>query len=91
MVQEQERGDAKVLIVEDNIYTNMALVALVSSFVNSYDSAYDGDEALRCVKEKFEKYGTTYQLIIMDYRMPYCNGLQASKNIREFLADKLPQ
>ena len=72
---QQEKGDTKVLIVEDNIYTNMALVALVANFVNSYDSAYDGEEALRCVTEKFERYGTTYQLIIMDYRMPFCNGL----------------
>ena len=64
-----------MLIVEDNVYTNLALAALVSNFIDSYDSVYDGEEALRCVKDKFEKYGTTYQLIIIDYRMPHCNGL----------------
>ena len=51
---------AKILIVEDNIYTSMAMIALISNFSDSYHSCYDGEEALLCVKDQFERHGTTY-------------------------------
>ena len=33
---------AKILVVEDNMYTNMALLSLVKTFIDACDSATDG-------------------------------------------------
>ena len=44
--------NAEILIVEDNMYMNIAIQTLVTSFVDACDSATDGEEALRLVMEK---------------------------------------
>ena len=85
------RKGADILVVEDNMYMNIALQTLVTSFVESCDYATDGEEALQYVKTKYEQDGSTYKLIIMDYEMPICNGLDASRKIRDYLAKRTPQ
>lgn len=66
----------KILLVEDNAQLSKALVTLLKR--NSYltDSAYDGEEALRYIKEY------QYDVIILDIMLPKVNGLEVLKQAR---------
>lgn len=66
----------KLLLVEDNLQLNKALTTLLKR--NSYlvDSAFDGEEALICIKEY------QYDVIILDIMLPKINGLEVLKKAR---------
>ena len=55
------------------------------SFKLKSDTAADGMVAQDKVKERFEEHGDTYQLILMDYSMPECNGPESVKGILSYL------
>jgi signal transduction histidine kinase len=66
----------RILLVED-IELNRALtVAMLAEFGCEADIAKDGQEALKC----FE--AGSYDLILMDLRMPLMDGLAATREIR---------
>ena len=74
---------AKILIVEDNPQ-NMK-VAIMSLRTQGYDivQAVDGEEAIQvAVKEKPD-------LILMDIQLPKMNGLDATRKLRQVVADFL--
>lgn len=66
----------KLLLVEDNLQLNKALTTLLKR--NSYlvDSAFDGEEALICIKEY------QYDVIILDIMLPKIDGLEVLKKAR---------
>ena len=37
------------------------------------------------VKQRYKVYGDTYYLIMLDYSMPVCGGIEAGKKIRSFV------
>ena len=67
----------KLLLVEDNPQLNKALTTLLKR--NSYlvDSAFDGDEALMCLKEY------QYDVIILDIMLPKIDGLEVLRRARK--------
>ena len=81
----QEDHDVKVLIAEDNQFNSLALVALFQQYQLNVDVAKDGLEAVELVKKRFEKDGTTYPLIVLDIKMPNCDGLKSAKMINDYL------
>ena len=66
----------KLLLVEDNPQLNKALTTLLKR--NSYlvDSAFDGEEALICLKEY------QYDVIILDIMLPKIDGLEVLRRAR---------
>ena len=66
----------KILLVEDNIQLNKALTTLLKR--NSYmvDSAFDGEEALICLKEY------QYDVIVLDIMLPKIDGLEVLTRAR---------
>ncbi|MBQ6730996.1 MAG: response regulator transcription factor [Bacilli bacterium] len=66
----------KLLLVEDNPQLNKALTTLLKR--NSYlvDSAFDGEEALMCLKEY------QYDVIILDIMLPKIDGLEVLRRTR---------
>jgi len=47
--------------------------------LNIIDNAQNGEEAV----SKFQKFNTKPDLVVMDYHMPYKNGLEATQAILE--------
>ena len=77
--------ESKILIVDDNVVSSLALKLLCKTFKVNCDIATDGAEAILCVTDKFERTQNTYKLILMDNYMPICNGFDASKKISDYL------
>lgn len=67
-----------VLIVDDNVNNRMILRQMLSlNKINSTEAA-NGIEAIKVLSEK-----NNFDVIIMDYHMPYMDGLETIKKIRE--------
>ena len=81
----------QVLVVEDNFFCEVAVVNLLEQYGFESHSATDGQEAFELVKDRFEKTGTTYKLILMDVYMPICDGFKSVELIRAFLKEKSEQ
>jgi CheY-like chemotaxis protein len=72
----KEMKDLKILLVEDNLINQKITLLTLKPLVNMIDTAANGKEAL-------DKFGTnTYDLILMDIKMPVMSGLVATEKIR---------
>ncbi|KAL2012466.1 hypothetical protein VTN00DRAFT_5184 [Thermoascus crustaceus] len=70
----------QLLLVEDNIMNQTVMLKVLKSIgFEKVDTAWDGAEAVRLVKQK----PFSYNAILMDINMPLMNGLDATKEIRD--------
>lgn len=76
-VKEKLNGK-KILIVDDDEFNRLLLKSILGKYEVTLDEATNGQEAVDLVKEK------AFDAIIMDIRMPIKNGVDATKEIREF-------
>ncbi|KAL7658639.1 hypothetical protein ACMYSQ_004750 [Aspergillus niger] len=69
-----------VLLVEDNLVNQMMMLKLLQNMgFARIDTAWDGAEAVRLVKQQPLSYNT----ILMDIGMPVLDGVQATRQIRQ--------
>ncbi len=73
-------GGKRVLVVEDNELNMEIAQALLQDCNMTVEGAYNGEEAVRRMKEVPEGY---YDLILMDIMMPVMDGLEATGKIRK--------
>lgn len=77
--EELELPDIKrVLVVDDNEHNRIILRQMLLHKHIESDAAKNGFEALELLAK-----GTQYDMIMMDYHMPYMNGLETIRKIRE--------
>ena len=82
----------QILIVDDNCFNIIALEELFSQNFNlNIDSANDGEQALKKVKQKYRVQGETYKLILMDFSMPLMDGPTSARQIQEYLSKEQEQ
>lgn len=72
-------SDIKILIVEDDLVSQMFIERVLSSNNIPFEQAYNGIEAIQKLKED-DKIG----LILMDLKMPKMDGYAATTEIRKF-------
>lgn len=75
-VQYQSTTGSRVLIVEDNEINQYYLSGILSGWDIAHDMANDGYEALDCLERQ------SYDLILMDIRMPGLDGYETTIKLR---------
>lgn len=72
-----KREDTSILIVEDNETNQMVIQGMLNLFSVNSDIAENGKKAISLLSKK------SYDLILMDCRMPVMDGYEATKIIRD--------
>lgn len=72
-------------MADDDYYSLLAVQTLLEQYSLEVSIAHGGQEAIKKVKLLHEEKGVTFDLIIMDLRMPICDGIKATSGIRDFL------
>lgn len=77
-----------ILIVDDEQFNLSVMQSLIRTFGYHCDLAYNGEEAVQKVKDKFikkcNKDCCLFPIIFMDLNMPKMTGWQATSEIRSF-------
>jgi len=72
----------RVLAVDDNETSRCILESYLESFSFLVTKAANGLEALQAI-EKAKHEGMPYQLVVLDWKMPGMDGIEAARKIRE--------
>lgn len=74
-----------VLITDDMQQNRFFIAQIILSVANNaqISEAENGELAVAAVAAKIEETGTSFDLIIMDFKMPVMNGADATAAIRE--------
>ena len=79
------------MVVDDNAYVFKGLELATCSYKKNLDYAKNGLEGFSKYKSLIEQ-NFMYHIIFMDVLMPICDGLEATKMIREYeAANKCPR
>jgi two-component system sensor histidine kinase/response regulator len=71
----------KVLVVDDNMSSRQIISSMISTFMFKVTTASSGSEAIRMI-EAAEAARNSYDIVLMDWKMPEIDGLEASKIIK---------
>lgn len=87
MSEDQPR---RVLVVDDNALTRDILVGIGCALGWQVDSVNDGQQVLTAVQQAQYK-GMSYDVILMDWRMPGMDGLAAALQVRQEMMTQAPK
>ncbi|ARD44188.1 trifunctional serine/threonine-protein kinase/ATP-binding protein/hybrid sensor histidine kinase/response regulator [Colwellia sp. PAMC 21821] len=79
----------KVLVADDNDIARKVLIEALSYIEISADGVENGAQALDAVLSA-EKNGAPYDIVMMDWKMPKMDGIEATKKIHAQAKTKLP-
>ena len=89
--QLSEQFTNDILIVDDNFFNILAIKGILKPQHNlESDYATCGQDAIVQFKVKYQRTGSNYKLILMDYSMPEMDGPEAAKEILEFVRTQPP-
>ena len=74
-------NNIKVLVVDDNMSSREIISSMISTFMFKVTTASSGSEAIRMI-EAAEAANNSYDIVLMDWKMPDLDGLEASKIIK---------
>lgn len=81
--------DPIALLVDDNV-VNLRILQMYCEKRNiTYSTAINGQEAVEQFKRSHEE-GRPVNLVLMDLQMPVCDGIEATRQIREVEGGNLP-
>jgi len=73
---------ARILLVEDHDLNRLLVTEMLERCGQQVEVAHDGNEAIAMVIDSFMR-GRLYDLVLMDVQMPDCDGLAATRAIRD--------
>jgi len=71
----------RVLIVDDNATSREIMAGFMDAFSFEYDEAASGPEAIQELETAQED--NPYRLVLMDWKMPGMNGIEAGRHIKQ--------
>ncbi|MBF0371216.1 MAG: response regulator [Magnetococcales bacterium] len=71
----------RVLVVDDNSCARQVLAEMLGSMAFEVTTAASGEEALELMADQAD--GDPYQLVLMDWKMPGIDGIEATRRIRD--------
>jgi signal transduction histidine kinase/DNA-binding response OmpR family regulator/HPt (histidine-containing phosphotransfer) domain-containing protein len=79
----------RVLVVDDNASAREILSGMATNFGLEVDVAQDGKQALDMVAAA-EKKGLSYDLLLMDWKMPGMDGVETAHRLQDEHLSKIP-
>ncbi|WP_169259701.1 response regulator, partial [Aromatoleum diolicum] len=89
MFRADELQGVRILVVDDNASAREILSAMVRHFGLAVDTAWDGSQALDMIAAA-DARRTAYDLVLMDWKMPVVDGVEAVRRLQEHPPAKLP-
>jgi PAS domain S-box-containing protein len=86
--REKLRG-LRVLVADDNASAREIILGMVRNLGLEADSVVNGAQALAKIAEA-KKTGTPYDLLLIDWKMPVMDGIEAVRQLQEELRIDLP-
>ncbi len=90
MFSAQELQGLRVLVADDNAAAREILSAMCSGFGLTVELAIDGEQAARRVVEA-EGSGQPFDLVLMDWKMPVRDGIDAAFAIEQASLSRIPK
>ena len=88
-VNRQMLTDLRVLVADDIEIARKVLIEALAYLEISADGVANGEQALAAVLSA-EKSGNPYDIVLMDWKMPEMDGIEAAKKIQAQTRDKHP-
>ncbi|MBU1995643.1 MAG: response regulator, partial [Candidatus Omnitrophica bacterium] len=83
--EEEAFKQLKILEVDDDDGCSALMCIYLKELgIKEIDTAFNGEEAIEKIKK------TSYDIILMDIKMPVMDGIEATKTIREKISSDLP-
>ena len=89
VVDRQMLTDLKVLVADDIDIARKVLIEALAYMEISADGVENGEQALTAVLSA-EKNGRPYDIVLMDWKMPKMDGIEAARQIQAQAQDKHP-
>ena len=89
MLQADELAGVRMLVVEDNASAREILTTMCRSLGLVVDEAVDGEHALRMICDA-DLAAHHYDVVLMDWKMPRLDGLQAYEELRAAGLEQVP-
>ncbi|MEG3637830.1 PAS domain S-box protein [Magnetococcus sp. PR-3] len=88
-VDREALSGLRVLVVDDNANSREILSSMAVTFGLEVDAAESGADALRRIEEA-DQANLTYDLALMDWKMPRLNGVETVKRMQQSHAGETP-
>ncbi len=85
----KKNGITKILVVDDEEVVCEHIQAAMEELGVQVEYALDGHTAIAMVKQSAQK-GCLYDVVLLDWKMPGMDGVEAARRIRQEIAQKIP-
>ncbi|CAG7850778.1 Hybrid signal transduction histidine kinase J [Serendipita indica DSM 11827] len=76
-----------ILLAEDNLVNQRLAVRILEKYGHTVEIAENGSVALNKFKERWQRAGNRFDVILMDVSMPFMGGMEATELIRAYEAE----